>query len=158
MNTKLACLSFILASGLLSQAPALSANQDESLVRAIPQQIVDAWNRGDGDALASVYAEDGVLVAGHGVVKRGRAQIASYHSALFSSAIKGTRLTATVTNVRFLDATTAILQTEGGILWPGETTLAAGNRGIQSFVAVKKGDRWSVVLFQNTRILEAHDG
>ena len=158
MYTRLASLSFILIYGLLSQSPALAANQDESLVRAIPQQVVDGWNRGDGDAVASVYAEDGVLVAGHGVVTRGRAQIASYHSALFANAIKGTKLTATVTHVRFLNATTAILQTEGGILWPGETALAPGNRGIQSFVAVKKNNRWSVVLFQNTRILEANDG
>lgn len=119
---------------------------------------VDGWNRGDGDAVASVYADDGVLVAGHGVVKRGRAQIASYHEDLFATAIKGTRLTAKVTNIRFLDATTVILQTEGGILWPGETTLASGNRGIQSFVAVKKDNQWRVVLFQNTRILETHDG
>jgi len=158
MSAKAVCLTFILTCGLLSQPHALPANQDDLLVRAIPQQIVDGWNRGDGHAVASVYAEDGVLVAGHGVVTRGRAQIASYHEALFANAIKGTRLTATVISIRFLDETTAILQTEGGILWPGESTLARGNRGIQSFVAVKQDNKWRVVLFQNTRVLESHDG
>jgi uncharacterized protein (TIGR02246 family) len=134
------------------------AASDEALeVRAIPQQIVDGWNRGDGDDVASAYADDGVLVAGHGVVKRGRAQIASYHRDLFATSLKGTKLLVQVTNVRFLDARTVILQTEGGILWPGETTLAPRNRGIQSFVAVKKDTGWRVVLFQNTRVLTARE-
>jgi uncharacterized protein (TIGR02246 family) len=141
----------LLAMTILLARVSEAASEDD-LVRAIPQRIVDGWNRGDGNAVASVYADDGVLVAGHGVVKRGRTQIAKYHEALFATTIKGTTLTVEVTSVRFLDPETVILQTEGGILWPGETSLASGNRGIQSFVAVKQESEWRIVLFQNTRI------
>jgi uncharacterized protein (TIGR02246 family) len=153
MLTRILFKSLIALCVLLNSFVALATNTEELAVRALPQRIVDGWNRADGDALASVYAEDGILVAGHGVVKHGREQIASYHEELFATSIKGTRLTVEVVNVRFLDRTTAILQTKGGILWPGETTLAPRNVGIQSFVAVKNEAGWRVVLFQNTRIV-----
>jgi uncharacterized protein (TIGR02246 family) len=148
-------LTFLLATlcVLLDSSVALATSTEDLAVRALPQRIIDGWNRADGHALASVYAEDGILVAGHGVVKHGREQIASYHEELFATSIKGTRLTVEVLTVRFLDPNTAILQTKGGILWPGETTLAPSNVGIQSFIAVKREAGWRVVLFQNTRIL-----
>ena len=155
MFTRLFLCFLFAMSSFFAHASRAAAN-DDLLVRAIPQQIVDGWNRADGDAVASVYADDGVLVAGHGVVTRGRKQIASYHEDLFATTNKGTRLTVEVRSVRFLDPKTVILQTEGGILWPGETTLAPRNRGIQSFVAVKQAAGWRVVLFQNTRILVGH--
>ena len=131
---------------------ARSASSDEASVRDIPQQIAEGWSNGDGRKIAAVYADDGVLVAGHGVVLRGPADIASYHNRQLASELKGSRLTVEVTSVRFLKPDVAVMQTEGGILWPGQTQLAAGNRGIQSFVVAKEGGVWRVKLFQNTRI------
>jgi uncharacterized protein (TIGR02246 family) len=58
-----------------------------------------------------------------------------------------------VRSVRFLGADIALMQTEGGILWPGQQRLAPGNAGIQSFVTVKESGAWRVLLFQNTRVL-----
>jgi uncharacterized protein (TIGR02246 family) len=132
---------------------AFGVSQDEASVRAIPQKITEAWNNGKEDGIAGVYAHDGTLVAGHGVVLQGRAQIARYHDEIFATAFKATRLTVKITSVRFLDQDVAIMQTEGGILWPGETELAPGNRGIQSFIVVKQDGAWQIVLFQNTRVL-----
>ena len=146
-------LALLATAAYLFSNVAPAAEDDEATLRAIPRTIVHGWNSGDGEAVASVYAEDGTLVAGHGVVTHGRSAIARYHDELFSGPNKGTRLTVTVTNVRFLDDDVAVLQTEGGILWPGETDLAPGNRGIQSFVVIKDAGTWKVVLFQNTRIL-----
>jgi uncharacterized protein (TIGR02246 family) len=127
---------------------------DEVLVRDIPRQIAQGWSKGEGRAIAAVYATDGVLVAGHGVVLRGPTDIASYHDEQLTSALKGSRLTVEITSVRFLEPGVALMQTEGGILWPGESQLALGNRGIQTFVVVKRNGAWRVTLFQNTRILQ----
>jgi uncharacterized protein (TIGR02246 family) len=129
-----------------------AVSNDEALVRNIPAQITEGWNNGDGGTIAAVYARDGVLVAGHGVILRGPADIARYHDQQLAADLKGSRLTVEVTSVRFLEPDVVVMQTEGGILWPGQTQLAAGNRGIQSFVLVKEGGAWRVKLFQNTRI------
>jgi uncharacterized protein (TIGR02246 family) len=141
------------AAAAIGAAHATTAT-DEVLVREIPRQIAQGWSEGNGRAIAAVYAADGVLVAGHGVVVRGPSDIASYHDEQFVSELKGSRLTVKITSVRFLKPDVALLQTEGGILWPGQTQLAFGNRGIQSFVVVKRDGVWRVKLFQNTRILQ----
>jgi uncharacterized protein (TIGR02246 family) len=145
-------LAFVVC--MVAAISSASANTtDEALVRDIPRQIVEGWREGDGQAIAAVYADDGVLVAGHGVVLRGPTDIASYHNQQFGTELKGSKLTVQVTSVRFLEPDVVLLQTEGGILRPGQSQLAAGNRGIQSFVLVKRAGEWRVKLFQNTRIL-----
>lgn len=127
--------------------------QDEAEVRAIPSTIVSGWNAGKGEVVAGVYVNDGTLVAGDGTVTHGRDTIESYHERLFAGPLKGTKLTVAVTDVRFVKPDIAIMQTKGGILWPGQTELAPGNDGIQSFVVVKDAGMWRVLRFQNTRVL-----
>jgi uncharacterized protein (TIGR02246 family) len=150
----LAFMFFSFASATSCLAQALAA-EDEALLRAIPQKIVDGWTGADGSSIAAVYAEAGMLVAGDGTMKRGRAQIADYHDQQFAGFLKGTRLSIKVTEVRLLRPNVAVLQTQGGILWPGQTTLAPGNYGIQSFIAVKDDGVWRLELFQNTRVLDS---
>lgn len=143
-----------LACAAATIGAAHATRTDEALVRDIPYQIAQGWSKGDGRAIAAVYATDGVLVAGHGVVLRGPTDIASYHDEQLASALKDSRLTIEITHVRFLEPDVVLMQTEGGILWPGKTQLAARDRGIQSFVVVKENGVWRVKLFQNTRILQ----
>jgi uncharacterized protein (TIGR02246 family) len=152
VKKRLGLVFFVFATVSPGFAQGLAAH-DEAQLRAIPQQIVDAWSGGDGTAIAAVYAEAGTLVAGDGTMKRGRAQIASYHDRQFAEFLKGTRLSIKVTEVRLLRPNVAYLQTQGGILWPGQTELAPGNYGIQSFIALNENGVWRLELFQNTRVL-----
>lgn len=133
-------------------AAVLSA--DEAALHALVQQIVDGWSNANGAVIAGVYAADGTLVAGDGTVTRGPGEIARYHDRQFQHFLKDTRLTVAVRSVQFLSEDVALMQTEGGILWPGQQQLAPGNRGIQSFVAVREDGTWRVRLFQNTRVLD----
>lgn len=151
MKKYAALVFFVLAS-------VANAAGDEAFIRAIPQQIVDGWSRCDGRAIAAVYAEAATLVAGDGTLTRGRAQIADYHDRQFAAFLKDTRLSIKVTELRFLAPNIAFMQTQGGILWPGETELAPHNRGIQSFIAVKDAGVWRLELFQNTRVLPSTYG
>lgn len=147
-------LTFVVCMVAAFGSARATTTTDEALVRDIPHRIVQGWSDGNGRAIAAVYADDGVLVAGHGLVLRGPADIASYHNEQFVSDLRDSRLTVQITRVSFLKPDVALVQTEGGILRPGETELASGNRGIQSFVVVKRGGEWRVKLFQNTRILQ----
>ncbi len=42
---------------------------DEAVVRDLYQQLMDGWNRGSGEAFATVFTEDGDLVAFDGTRK-----------------------------------------------------------------------------------------
>lgn len=147
-------ITAVALAGLLGLAVAeADVASDEAAIRALPGRIIQGWNQGNGKTIGEVYAADGTLVAGDGTVTKGREEIGAYHDRLFANYLKGTKLSVEVRNVRFLTPDIALMQTCGGILWPGEQQLAPGNDGIQSFVTVKQDGAWRVLLFQNTRVL-----
>jgi uncharacterized protein (TIGR02246 family) len=141
----------MLGLGLVTDWAAPPAD-DEAAIRKLVDRISDGWQKADSDAVAGVFAEDGVLVAGEGSRRNGRAEIAQFMNQAFSGMPKGMRLTTQFKSLQFLRPDVAMLHTEGGFLMPGETQLPQERLGIQSFVATKQGGAWQVALFQNTRI------
>jgi len=142
--------------GLDSQAggssqPASPAS-DEAAVRTLVTQGSDAWNKGDADRLAALWAENGDLVTGDGTYCNGRQEIAKLLSRLLTGAWKGSRFEASVTSVRFLRPDVALLHLEAGFLLPGEGEPTPENRAVQSLVAVRDGSMWRFALYHSTRM------
>ncbi|WP_306059381.1 SgcJ/EcaC family oxidoreductase [Natronococcus wangiae] len=125
---------------------------DEAAVRELYQRLMDGWNRGSGDAFASVFAEDGDLVGFDGTRLRGRAEIASFHQALFDKWLTGTRLIGTVESVTFPAPDVAVVHAVGGTILPGKSTPAPERDSIQTLVATNREGEWLFTAFQNTRV------
>ncbi len=125
---------------------------DEAAVRALHQRVLDAWNRGDGEAFAAPFSEDAHFVAFDGSVLHGRKQIAETHRVLFDKWLAGTRLTDERTDVRFLGPDAAVLFAVGGTIMRGKSGPSPERDSIQTLVARRDGSGWSLVSFQNTRI------
>ena len=115
--------NFYNAASPLSEAE-ITAN--EAAVRALYQQLIEAW--GDTDTYAALFTEDGDYIAFDGSHARGRTEIARAHRPLFEGILKGSRLVEVgiPVEVRFLSPDVAL-------------------------VAVKQEDRWLFAAFQNTR-------
>jgi uncharacterized protein (TIGR02246 family) len=113
---------------------------------------MDGWNKGDGNAFAAPFAEDGDLVGFDGTHLRGRSEIASFHQHLFDNFVKGTRLVGKVRNVRFLSADVALMHTVGGTVMPGQSDIEQERNSVQTIVATKRDGRWRISAFQNTRV------
>jgi uncharacterized protein (TIGR02246 family) len=62
--------------------PSTSQSTDEVDVRALYQQMMDAWNTGSGEAYAAPFAEDGDLIGFDGTHFKGRREIAPFHQRL----------------------------------------------------------------------------
>ena len=60
--------------------PKVSQSDDAAAVRAIYEQLMNAWNQGSGEAFAAGFGEDGDLIAFDGTHFKGRNQIASISS------------------------------------------------------------------------------
>jgi len=74
----------IAASGLLALAgcqKAADTTADEAAIRAATADWADAYNAGDGDALAAFYAEDAVLQPPNAPSASGRAAIGAFLAA-----------------------------------------------------------------------------
>jgi len=83
-----------------TQTPHPSA-ADEDAIRAIHQQMIDAWNRGSGEAFAAPFTDDANFVAFEGTHLKGRQEVATFHQRIFDTLVKGSRLEGEVKFVRF---------------------------------------------------------
>jgi uncharacterized protein (TIGR02246 family) len=134
--------------GPLQAAP---DGRSEAPIRALLAQVTDAFNRGDASGASAAFTPGGDLITGDGTLVTSAPGIEKFLAELQAKLPKGTQFIATVTNVRFEGPDLAVLTSEGGWLYPGETAISDKNQGIQSLVALRQQGVWRVALFQRTR-------
>src|SRR5215470_11761630 len=137
---------------ILSASPALSQSTkaDEKDIRSIGTQVQDAWNKKDAKMLSDLWLTDGDYVSSTGRTATGRAEVEKAFAAQWAGLYKGTKLTHTLTSVRFLRKDVAIA--DGAFEISGMKD-AAGKllptrSGLSTLIVVKKGDRWYVAALR----------
>jgi uncharacterized protein (TIGR02246 family) len=128
------------------------ASAEEAAVRGVPEIVVDAWARGDGQGVSMAFTEDVDFIAGDGRMVQGREALVPYFQEQFDTWLAGSRVVADVVNVRFLRDDLAVVHTVGGIMFPGETEVQPDWAGIQTWVVVNEGGEWLAAAYQNSRI------
>jgi uncharacterized protein (TIGR02246 family) len=136
---------------LQTSRPQTSNPADEAAIRALYQQQLDGWNRGDGNAFAAPYIEDADFIGFDSTHLKGRREIASFHQMLFDKYLRGTRLVGKVRSVRFLTPDVAIMHAVGGTVMPGQSDLEPERNSIHTIVAIKRDGEWRFTAFQNSR-------
>jgi len=127
-------------------AAGLAQSNDEKDIRAIGAQSQSSWNKADARELADLFLTDGDYVSSTGRTARGRDELQKAFAAQWNGIYKGTKLSHTLTNIRFLRKDVAIadgafeisgMRDPSGKLMPTRT-------GLSTVIAAKKGDRWYV--------------
>jgi uncharacterized protein (TIGR02246 family) len=123
-------------------------NVVEAELRLLVATYVDAWNRGDGDAFASVFADNADFTSIRLDQISGRGRIAAAHNQIFATFYKDTRIAATLDDVRPLRDDLAVLDIDAHM------TNAAGEpfgpRHTHAMaVAERQAAGWRIVAFQN---------
>lgn len=126
---------------------------DLAAVAAIPMAMIEAWNRGDGDAFAARFGDGADFVAFEGTHLRGRDAIAEFHARLFATDLAGSRLEGEVRFARALDDDHAVVSAVAGTILPGEATRNPARESMQLFVAVRTDAGWRIEAVQNARQL-----
>ncbi|MEK6302907.1 MAG: SgcJ/EcaC family oxidoreductase [Acidobacteriota bacterium] len=131
-----------------AQAPRTSSG-DEAALRQVVQQVQDGWNAHDGKAFASPFASDADYVVVNGMKVKGREDIESGHTAIFTTIYKDSHNVATVKSIRFLRPDVAVVHVE----WNLEVS-KGGEKGhaLNTMVMTKEGGKWIIAVFQNTPI------
>jgi uncharacterized protein (TIGR02246 family) len=138
-------LGFLAVLSLLPAA-ALAQSNDEKDIRAIGAQIQSAWNKADAKEIADLFLTDGDYVSSTGRTARGRDELQKAFAAQWSGIYKGTKLSHTLTNVRFLRKDVAIADGAFEITGMRDASgkILPTRSGLSTVIAAKKGDRWYV--------------
>jgi len=148
-------LSCVLSAGFpLISAAASTDTGDKAAVIDVLNHFVDAWNRHDMNALASVFSEDADFVNVIGQRWIGRKAIKEAHAANHETIFKQSQLTVEESSVSFLTPRIAVLRAITKL--SGELD-RAGHTGpprfsLPTFVMKKSDRKWLVVIAQNTDI------
>ncbi len=150
-------LAVVLSSSVATLAQAGSA-ADEQQIRAVVQSEGDAWNRGDAQAFAAHYAEDGSFTNVIGQQLYGRDAFIAQHARIFSTIYKGSHNTFVIGKIKFLRPDVAVVDIDGTLsgatrLPPG---LKAGDDGavhvkLQEVMTKEKGSWW-IAAFHNVAV------
>jgi uncharacterized protein (TIGR02246 family) len=129
-----------------------STDDDEAAIRSLYFQMIDGWNKGNGDDFAAPFAEDGDLVGFDGTHLKGRQEIASFQQQLFDTLLKGSHLVGKVRSVSFLTTDVAVMHAVSGRVMTGQSDIEPERNSIHTLVAIKRGGgEWRLAAFQNTR-------
>ena len=124
---------------------------DEAQIRALFEDLLSDWGRGDGEAYGSRFTGNADYVAFDGTRTRGRQKIAASHQRLFDKYLKGSRLTGRIESVKFLGPDTAMVHATGNTLMRGKSKPSPERHSIQTLVAVREDDGWRFAAFHNSR-------
>lgn len=98
----------IAALALFWASAALSQDSVEVAIRERVKQYESAYNSGDGEAVAAIYAVNGTHTYALGFTHRGRLEIGKGLKEQFAGPMKGTRIAITPLHVRSLSPHVAV--------------------------------------------------
>ena len=139
-----AALALGCASGALDQEPV------ETAIRERVKQYEAAYNAGDADAVAAIYATDGTHTYALGFTHHGRLEIAQGLKEQFAGPMKGTRIALSPLRIRALSPTIAVEEASfalTGLKDPTGTELPRIT-GLCQGVYQKEGDQWFAAAVQ----------
>ena len=121
----------------------------EQQVKALYQQLLDAWNHQDARGMADLYIEDGEQIGFDGSQVIGQAEIYAHIAPIFEHH-ETARFVSKVKAVHLLSDDVAVLRAIAGMVPRGQSDINPNLNTHHTLVAMWTGGEWKIVLFQNT--------
>jgi uncharacterized protein (TIGR02246 family) len=89
---------------------------DESEIQQLLCELIDAWKAGDAKAYGARYRPDGTFTNVNGGFYVGREEFDLRHDEVFRGVFKGTTLSLTIRNLRFVRPEVALVDLDVGVI------------------------------------------
>lgn len=122
---------------------------DEAAIRAVLSDSYTAWAAGDADGMVADYTADATAIM-TGSLRDGRDAIRVSMAQSFAGPLHGTSTVNEQLGLRFVGRDAAIVVTESGILFPGQSEVPAEGRVNATWVLEKRDGKWLIAAYHNS--------
>ena len=128
--------------------------EDEAAIHAVLADSYQGWEAGDADRMVAGYREDATAIM-TGSLRDGRHVIRDSMALAFDGPLEGSSTCNEPRSLRFLGQDVAIVISESGILFAGETEVPDERKVNATWVLERRGDQWLIVAYHNSPVLVA---
>lgn len=122
---------------------------DRTAIDAIVASLESAWNAGDGEAFAALFADDADFVNVRAEHHQGRRAIAAGHTAILRTIYAGSTNRYTIESARLVTPDIALVHVQAVLDVPSGP-LAGRMQALFSMLLVRSAAAWQIASFHNT--------
>jgi uncharacterized protein (TIGR02246 family) len=126
--------------------------EDEAAIRAVLVESYKAWEAGDADGMVADYTPDATAIM-TGSLRDSRDVVRQSMAQAFEGPLKGSSTYNKQLSLRFVGRDAAIVVSESGILFPGETEVPDVRKVNATWVLEKRDDQWLIAAYHNSPTL-----
>ncbi|QMU70715.1 SgcJ/EcaC family oxidoreductase [Streptacidiphilus sp. P02-A3a] len=127
----------------------VTRTHDETAIRGVLEGVYRAWDAGDAEAFVADYREDATAIL-PGSYRRSKEDVRADMAAGFASYLKGSTTVDRLESIRFLGGNAAVVVSETGVRFPGETEVPAERVVYATWVLEKRDGAWLLVAYHNS--------
>jgi uncharacterized protein (TIGR02246 family) len=131
---------------MTNKTSATASDADRQAVLDVLKGVYEAWEANDAEAFVADYLDDASVVQ-PGVYKKDRQEIQSTMAGAFAGPLKGSHVIDQPQDVRFPSEDTAIVISEGGIVFPGQESVPSEGMVRATWVLAKRDGRWLIAAY-----------
>jgi uncharacterized protein (TIGR02246 family) len=124
-------------------------------ITQVLEHVYKAWDDNDADAFVAPYTEDAVAIL-PGSYLSGKEGVRANMAGSFAGPLKGSTTINKLISVREYGPDTAIVISESGIKFPGESEVPDARIVRATWVLVKRDGKWLVASYHNAPRDAAH--
>jgi uncharacterized protein (TIGR02246 family) len=126
--------------------------EDEAAIQAVLVDSYKAWAAGDADGMVANYTPDATAIM-TGSLRGSRDVIRESMAKSFAGPLKGSSTADKQLSLRFVGSDAAIVVSESGILFAGQTEVPDSGKVNATWVFEKRDGRWLIAAYHNSPVL-----
>ena len=129
-----------------------SRAEDEAAIQAVLVDSYKAWEAGDADGMVANYTADATAIM-TGSFRDSREAVRENMALAFAGPLKGSATYNKQLGLRFVGRDAAIVVSESGILFAGQTEVPDAGKVNCTWVLEKQNGRWLIAAYHNSPVL-----
>ena len=129
-----------------------SRTHDEVAIQAVLADSYEAWAAGDADGMVANYTGDATAIM-TGSLRGSRDVIRESMALGFEGPLKGSTTYNKQLSLRFVGRDAAIVVSESGILFAGQTEVLETGKVNATWVLEKRDGQWLIAAYHNSPVL-----